>query len=94
MLPEILLSREGEGYHLLHGYLHLCTALNDAGETLAHASGEGEVKVVKKRGAIRIESQGHSYPLIQSKDSPRLGKRPGDLGPGEDSLLGMEEMDL
>ena len=94
MLPEILLSREGESYQLLHGYLHLCTALHDAGETVAHASGEGEVKVVRKRGAIRIESRGHSYPLVQSKNSSLPGKRPGALEPREDSLLDMEEMDL
>lgn len=54
MSPEILITRDGDGYRVLHGHLHLATLLTLSNEAIVEASGEGKVKVIKTRDGILI----------------------------------------
>ncbi|MBV8667031.1 MAG: hypothetical protein JO269_11165 [Burkholderiaceae bacterium] len=64
MYPDILLVRQSDGYRVLHGHLHLTSAMASSQEAFAHASGEGKVKVVKTAEGIFIGEQGRRVPLL------------------------------
>jgi hypothetical protein len=49
MTPDILIIRDGNGYRLLHGHLHLVNELTKHGEVLVDVKNEGRVKVVRTR---------------------------------------------
>ena len=64
MQPEILLVRHGEGYKVLHGHLHLMSALAQSGEAMADASGEGKVKLFKTPDGVVIGNDSKRLPLL------------------------------
>jgi hypothetical protein len=64
MQPEILLVRQGDGYRILHGHLHLVNSLSQTGEALADASGEGKVKLFKTPSGIMIGNDNKNLPLL------------------------------
>ena len=64
MSPDILIVREGNGYRVLHGHLHLASALNMSSEAIVDSSGEGKVKVVKTSTGILIEEKNQRLPLL------------------------------
>jgi hypothetical protein len=64
MSPEILLVRDGDGYRVLHGHLHLASVLNMSNEAIVDASGEGKVKVIKTSGGILIGEENQRLPLL------------------------------
>jgi hypothetical protein len=57
MSPDILIVKDGNGYRLLHGYLHLENSLNMAKEILVEVKGEGQVRIVKKSGRIYVNDE-------------------------------------
>jgi hypothetical protein len=61
--PEILIVREDNGYRLLHGQLHLTSALCLAPSVKVKVSGEGEALVYWDRHAILVEKDGQKLPL-------------------------------
>jgi hypothetical protein len=61
--PEILIVREDNGYRLLHGQLHLTSALCLAPSVKVKVSGEGEALVYWDRRAILVEKDGQRLPL-------------------------------
>jgi len=63
MTPEILLVRNGNEYRVLHGYLHLASAISKSTELFAEASGEGQVKVTKTPYGIFIGNDNRRLPL-------------------------------
>ncbi|MFI4940299.1 MAG: hypothetical protein ACHP7O_08180 [Burkholderiales bacterium] len=54
MSPDILIVREGDGYRVLHGHLHLANTMNLTREAQVVASGEGVVKIVKTPSGIFV----------------------------------------
>jgi hypothetical protein len=66
MSPEILVVRNGDGYRVLHGHLHLASVLNASNEFIVDASGEGKVKVVKTPGGILIGEENQRLPLLKN----------------------------
>ena len=66
MSPEILLVRHGNGYRVLHGYLHLANEMSRSSQTVAVASGEGEVNVTKTPSGILIGDEQNRLPLVKT----------------------------
>jgi len=64
MRPEILVVRKGDGYHVLHGHLHLASILSRTNEVTIDASGEGNVKVIKTQDGIFVSGGDRRLPLI------------------------------
>ena len=70
MNPDILIVRNCDGYHVLHGHLHLASVLNMSNEAIVDASGEGKVKLVKTPNGIFIGEKYKQLPLqLKSKAS-------------------------
>jgi len=66
MAPEILLVRQRDGYRVLHGHLHLASAMREANEVIVEASGEGQVKVIKTPYGILIDDKNRRLPLLMN----------------------------
>jgi hypothetical protein len=64
--PEILIVREDNGYRLLHGQLHLTSALCQAPSVKVEVSGEGEALAYWDRRAILVEKDGQRLPLYRA----------------------------
>jgi hypothetical protein len=61
--PEILIVRENNGYRLLHGQLHLTSALCLAPSVTVKVSGEGDALVYRAERAFLVEKDGQRLPL-------------------------------
>lgn len=66
MSPDILIIRDGDGYRVLHGHLHLASALSMSNEVSVDAKGEGQVKVVKTRNGYLAGKDGQRLPLLRN----------------------------
>jgi len=66
MIPDILIVRDGEGYRVLHGHLHLASELSKSGEVVVDARDEGKVKVVKTRNGFLVGQDGQRLPLLKN----------------------------
>ncbi|MDB5823814.1 MAG: hypothetical protein JWR21_2518 [Herminiimonas sp.] len=64
--PEILIVRENNGFRLLHGQLHLTSALCLAPSVKVEVSGEGEALAYWDRRAILVEKDGQKLPLYRA----------------------------
>jgi len=64
MSPDILIIQDSNGYHLLHGYLHLAMALNDSGKTAVEVQDYGTVTVARTRDGLVVEEDGKHLPLL------------------------------
>lgn len=66
MTPKILIIREGDSYRLLHGHLHLASALAKGGTVSVDIKGEGQVKIVCERGELLVHGIQNRSPLQRS----------------------------
>ena len=66
MNTEIVIVRDGETYRLLHGHLHLSSAMSQASEVLIGVHGEGTVKVVRTAKGYRVHGKDRQLPLVQT----------------------------
>ena len=66
MNPDILIVRDGDGYRVLHGHLHLASALSNSSEVVVDARDEGKVKVVKTRTGFLVGQDGQRLPLLKN----------------------------
>ena len=66
MTPDILIVRDGEGYRVLHGHLHLASELSMCSEVVVDARDEGKVKVVKTHNGFVVGSDGRRLPLLKN----------------------------
>jgi hypothetical protein len=66
MTSDILIIREGDGYRLLHGHLHLVNELTRHGEVLVDVKNEGRVKVVRTRQGYFAGVDEPHLPLLQN----------------------------
>ena len=64
MSPDILVVRNGDGYRVLHGYLHLASALSMSNEAIVEASGEGQLKAIRTQSGILIGEENRRLPLL------------------------------
>jgi hypothetical protein len=64
MSPEILIVHNSDGYHLLHGHLHLAVELEMNREIMIEVRGEDAVKVSKNRDGFFICHDDDPAPLI------------------------------
>jgi hypothetical protein len=64
MLPDILIVRDGAGYHLLHGHLHLAVMIQDSARVAVEVKGQGTVQVVKSLHGLLVEAEGDQLPLL------------------------------
>jgi hypothetical protein len=66
MSPDILIVREGDGYRILHGHLHLASELSQANEVVVDAKDEGKVRVIKTRNGYLVGQDGQRWPLLRN----------------------------
>lgn len=66
MNPDILIVRDGDGYRVLHGHLHLASALSHSSEVVVDARDEGKVKVVKTRTGFLAGQDDQRLPLLKN----------------------------
>lgn len=66
MSPDILIVRDGDGYRVLHGHLHLASELSMFNEVVVDARGEGKVHVVKTRSGFLVGKDGQRLPLLRN----------------------------
>jgi hypothetical protein len=64
MLPNILLIKHPDGYRVLHGHLHLSSMMARGNLAVAHASGEGKVKVIKTAEGLFVGDSDRRLPLL------------------------------
>ncbi len=63
MSPDILIVRDGEGYRLLHGHLHLASILSASNEVSVDVRGDGKICVVKTRNGLQVNRDRQRLPL-------------------------------
>jgi hypothetical protein len=51
---DIWIVRDGDTYRLLHGHLHLISALGRSGEVYVQVKNEGRLKVVRERDGFVV----------------------------------------
>jgi hypothetical protein len=66
MSPDILIVRDGDGYRLLHGHLHLASTLSMFNEVSLDVKGEGKVKIIKTRNGYFVGDSGQRLPILQN----------------------------
>jgi len=66
MDPDILIIKDGAGYRVLHGYLHLANKLSISDEILVDVRGEGTVRIVKTQGRIFVSNGNQHVPLFEN----------------------------
>jgi hypothetical protein len=66
MTPDILIVRDGDGYRVLHGHLHLASALSKSSEVVVDARDEGKVKVVRTRNGYVVGQDGQRLPILNN----------------------------
>jgi len=64
MLPDILIVHDREGYHLLHGHLHLAVMVRNAAKVPVEVKGLGTVLVSRTADGLIVEAQGCHTPLL------------------------------
>ncbi|MGI4848730.1 MAG: hypothetical protein ACRYGK_11420 [Janthinobacterium lividum] len=64
MSPEILIVHNSDGFHLMHGYLHLAVELDLHREITIDVRGEEAVKVSRSRDGFLVEHDNQQIPLI------------------------------
>ena len=73
MSPDILIVRNGDGYRVLHGHLHLASVLNMSDEAIVDATGEGKVKLVRTHSGIFIGEKYRQLPLVLNSKPTATG---------------------
>ena len=63
MSPDILIIRDGDGYRVLHGHLHLATQLSMSSEVFVDVKDEGKVRIVKTRNGFVAGQDSQRLPL-------------------------------
>lgn len=63
MSPDILIVRDGDGYRVLHGHLHLATQLSLSKEIFVDVKDEGKVRIVKTRNGFIADKNNQYLPL-------------------------------
>jgi hypothetical protein len=63
MSPDIVLVREGDGYRILHGHLHLASQLSLRNEISVDVQNEGTVRIVRTRNGYFAAKDGQRLPL-------------------------------
>lgn len=66
MSPEILIVHNSDGFHLMHGYLHLTAELDMHREITIDVRGEDAVKVSRSRQGFLVKHEDRHTPLIVS----------------------------
>lgn len=66
MSPDILIIRDGDGYRILHGHLHLATQLSMSGEVFVDVKDEGKVSIVKTRNGFLVGQDNQRLPLLRN----------------------------
>jgi hypothetical protein len=64
MTPNILIVREGAGYRILFGVLHLVSALSMSKEVFAEATEEGQVRIVRTPSGMVVDRNGQQLPIL------------------------------
>jgi hypothetical protein len=66
MSPDIVITRDRAGYHLLHGLLHLAMAiaLSDTGRTHVHVKGHGFIQVARAGAGFAVHAEDSVQPLL------------------------------
>ncbi len=66
MSPDIVIIRDGVGYRVLHGHLHLASMLSKSSEVSLNVHGEGMVTVVRTRDGVLVQKGHQSLPLLKA----------------------------
>lgn len=63
MDKDIWIVRDGEGYRLLFGHLHLVNEMSMSGSVLVDVKNEGTVKVVRAPSGFCVDTDSRQLPL-------------------------------
>jgi len=63
MSPDILIIREGDGYRLLHGHLHLVSELRMSNAVFVEIKDEGKVRIAWTGGGFFVGEGNRKLPL-------------------------------
>jgi hypothetical protein len=63
---EILIVRDGEGYRVLHGHLHLTVLLGEVKEIFVKVKGEGKAKVTRTANGLIVHHGEIPLPLLRN----------------------------
>lgn len=66
MDQDIQIIRDGNGYRLLHGHLHLANKLRLHDEVVVDVRDEGKVKIVRTRQGYFAGRDGQSLPILRN----------------------------
>jgi hypothetical protein len=66
MSPDILIVRDGDGYRVLHGHLHLASVLSTRSEVLVDVQDEGKVRIVRTCDGYFAGKDGQRLPLLRN----------------------------
>jgi hypothetical protein len=66
METDILIVRDGDHYRLLHGQLHLASALSKRDEIRVDVREDGEVRIIKADGELLVERGSQRFPLFRN----------------------------
>jgi hypothetical protein len=66
MSPEILIIRDHDCYRVLHGHLHLASALSISDKTIVDVVDEGKVTVTKARKGYLVGDNQQLLPLLRN----------------------------
>jgi hypothetical protein len=66
MSPDIEITRDKAGYHLLHGLLHLAIAiaLSDTGKANVHVKDHGTIQVTRTDVGFAVQAGDGQQPLL------------------------------
>ncbi|HEX7648948.1 MAG TPA: hypothetical protein VF450_16220 [Noviherbaspirillum sp.] len=66
MSPDILIIREGNGYRVLHGHLHLASQLSLHKEIEVDVKNEGRIKIMRTSSGVMAGREGRQLPILAS----------------------------
>jgi len=67
MYRDIVIVREGDGYRLLYGQLHLAAGLSRADAVEVDTDEDGTLRIVRAGGELLVEKGGSFLPLYRNQ---------------------------
>jgi hypothetical protein len=66
METEIVISREEDGYRVMHGHLHLTALMCENAEIILYVQGTGDVKIIRTAKGYAVDDGEVSLPILRT----------------------------